>query len=140
MAFLPSKIQKQLACVLLLVLSSTGIYFNSLKGSFQFDDVPLINSQWIENLESFNRSVKISSFENRPVLLWTYALNNSLGKNKEFGFHLFNLMLHIGVTLLIFFSVLKTSCFHRSTCLCSISTLYHGYKIIKIHLSLTNFQ
>jgi len=112
MASLPSKIQKQLACVLLLVLSSTGIYFNSLKGSFQFDDVPLINSQWIENLESFNRSVKISSFENRPVLLWTYALNNSLGKNKEFGFHLFNLMLHIGVTLLIFFSVLKTSSFH----------------------------
>ncbi|MFL2947667.1 MAG: tetratricopeptide repeat protein [Nitrospinales bacterium] len=114
MAFLPSKIQKQLACVLLLVLSSTGIYFNSLKGSFQFDDVPLINSQWIENLESFNRSVKISSFENRPVLLWTYALNNSLGKNKEFGFHLFNLMLHIGVTLLIFFLVLKTSSFQRS--------------------------
>jgi protein O-mannosyl-transferase len=74
----------------------------------------LINSQWIENLESFNRSVKISSFQNRPVLLWTYALNNSLGKNKEFGFHLFNLMLHIGVTLLIFFLVLKTSSFHRS--------------------------
>lgn len=114
MAFLPSKIQKQIACVLLLVLSSTGIYFNSLKGSFQFDDVPLINSQWIENLESFNQSVKFSSFENRPVLLWTYALNNSLAKNKEFGFHLFNLMLHIGVTLLIFFSVLKTSFFHRS--------------------------
>jgi protein O-mannosyl-transferase len=114
MAFLPSRIQKQLACVLLLVLSSTGIYFNSLKGSFQFDDVPLISNQWIEDLESFNQSVKISSFENRPVLLWTYALNNSLGKNKEFGFHLFNLMLHIGVTLLIFFSVLKTSSFHRS--------------------------
>ncbi|MGK0179214.1 MAG: tetratricopeptide (TPR) repeat protein, partial [Nitrospinales bacterium] len=110
----PVKIQKQLACVLLLVLSSTGIYFNSLKGSFQFDDVPLISNQWIGDLESFNQFVKLSSYENRPVLLWTYALNNSLGKNKEFGFHLFNLMLHIGVTLLIFFSVLKTSSFHRS--------------------------
>ena len=114
MVFLSARIQKQLACVLLLVLSSTGIYFNSLKGSFQFDDVPLISNQWIEDLGSFNQSVKFSSFENRPVLLWTYALNNSLGKNKEFGFHLLNLMLHIGVTLLIFFSVLKTSSFHRS--------------------------
>jgi len=114
MVFLPVKIQKQLACILLLVLSSTGIYFNSLKGSFQFDDVPLINSQWIEDLESFDQFVNISAFENRPVLLWTYALNNSLGKNKEFGFHLLNLMLHIGVTLLIFFSVLKTSSFQRS--------------------------
>ena len=114
MLFLPVKIQKTLACVVLLILSSTGVYFNSLKGSFQFDDVSLINNQWIEDLESFNQSVKFSSFENRPVLLWTYALNNSLGKNKEFGFHLLNLILHIGVTLLIFFSVLKTSSFYKS--------------------------
>jgi protein O-mannosyl-transferase len=114
MVFLPARIQKQLACILLLVLSSTGIYFNSLKGSFQFDDVPLISNQWIEDLESFNQFVKISSFENRPILLWTYALNNSLGKNKEFGFHLLNLMLHIGVTLLIYFLVLKTSHFQES--------------------------
>ena len=104
-----------MACILLLVLSSTGIYFNSLKGSFHFDDVPLISSPWIESLDSFNRFVKITSFENRPVLLWTYAFNNSLGKNKEFGFHLVNLMLHIGVTLLIFFSVLKTSSFYKSS-------------------------
>ena len=109
----PTTIQKQLFCVLLLVLTSTGIYFNSLKGSFQFDDVPLISSPWIKNLDSFNRFVKITSFENRPVLLWTYALNNTLGKNKEFGFHLFNLLLHIGVTLLIFLSVLKTCSFIR---------------------------
>ncbi|MBC8284791.1 MAG: tetratricopeptide repeat protein [Nitrospinae bacterium] len=115
MALIPKIIQKQLACVLLLVLSSTGIYFNSLKGSFQFDDVPLISSPWIENLDSFNRSVKISSFQNRPVLLWTYALNNTLGKNKEFGFHLVNLLLHIGVALLIFFSVLKTSSLYNKS-------------------------
>ena len=77
--------------------------------------MPLISSPWIENLDSFNSFVKITAFENRPVLLWTYAFNNSLGKNKEFGFHLVNLMLHIGVTLLIFFSVLKTSLFFRSS-------------------------
>jgi len=108
-------IQKQLACVLLLVLFSTGIYFNSLKGSFHFDDIPLLSSPWIENLDTFNQFVNITSFENRPVLLWTYAFNNSLGKNKEFGFHLVNLMLHIGVTLLIFFSVLKTSSFFKNS-------------------------
>jgi len=113
MSFLPATIQKQLACILLLVLSSTGVYFNSLKGSFQFDDVPLISNPWIEDLESFDQFVKLSAFENRPVLLWTYALNNSLGKNKEFGFHIFNLMLHIGVSLLIFFLVLKTFSFYK---------------------------
>lgn len=115
MVIIPKTIQKQLACILLLVLSSTGIYFNSLKGSFHFDDVPLFSSPWIENLDSFNHFVKITAFENRPVLLWTYAFNNSLNKNKEFGFHLVNLLLHIGVTLLIFFSVLKTSSFFSSS-------------------------
>ncbi len=107
----PTTIQKQLICIFLLVLTSTGIYFNSLKGSFQFDDVFLISSPWVKNLDSFNRFVKVTSFQNRPILLWTYALNNTLSKNKEFGFHLLNLLLHIGVTLLIFFSVLKTCSF-----------------------------
>ena len=115
MVLIPKIIQKQLACILLLVLSSTGIYFNSLKGSFHFDDVPLISSPWIESLDSFNQFVEITSFENRPVLLWTYAFNNSLAKNKEFGFHLVNLVLHIGVTLLIFFSVLKTSLYFKNS-------------------------
>ena len=113
--FFQKLIQQQLVCVLLLVLTSTGIYFNSLKGSFHFDDVPLLSSPWIESLDSFNRFVNITSFENRPVLLWTYAFNNSIGKNKVFGFHLVNLMLHIGVTLLIFFSVLKTSSFFKNS-------------------------
>lgn len=113
MIIIPTALQKQLACILLLIFCSTGVYFNSLKGSFQFDDIPLISSQWIEDLDAFDRFIEISAFNNRPVLLWTYALNNSLGKNKEFGFHLINLLLHTGVTLLIFLSVLKTSSFIR---------------------------
>ena len=94
--------------MLLLILANTAVYFNSLKGAFQFDDLPLIQSHWVEDLDAFDRQVRFSSFENRPVVLWTYALNNTLGKNRVFGFHLFNLAVHIGVTLLIFFTISRT--------------------------------
>ncbi len=94
--------------MLLLILANTAVYFNSLKGAFQFDDLPLIQSHWVEDLDAFDRQVRFSSFENRPVVLWTYALNNTLGKNRVFGFHLFNLTVHIGVTLLIFFTISRT--------------------------------
>ena len=94
--------------MLLLILANIAVYFNSLKGTFQFDDLPLIQSQWVADLDAFDRQVRFSAFENRPVVLWTYALNNTLGKNRVFGFHLFNLAVHIGVTLLIFFTISRT--------------------------------
>ncbi len=108
MLFIPQEIKKFIGCALLLILASTTVYFNSLKGSFQFDDLPLIQSRWVENLETFEHHVRFSSFENRPVVLWTYALNNSLGKGQVFGFHLLNLTVHIGVTLLVFFILSQT--------------------------------
>ena len=108
MILTPPEIKKIIGCVLLLILANTAVYFNSLKGAFQFDDLPLIQSHWVEDLDAFDRQVRFSSFENRPVVLWTYALNNTLGKNRVFGFHLFNLAVHIGVTLLIFFTISRT--------------------------------
>ena len=104
----PPEIKKFIGCLLLLILANIAVYFNSLKGAFQFDDLPLIQSHWVEDLDAFDRQVRFSSFENRPVVLWTYALNNTLGKNRVFGFHLFNLAVHIGVTLLIFFTISRT--------------------------------
>ena len=93
---------------MLLVLSTTLVYFNSLKGSFQFDDVPLIKSHWLENTDAFYNHPRSGQIGNRPVLYWTYALNNQLARHQVFGFHLVNLALHIGVTLLIFFTLWRT--------------------------------
>ncbi|MBT5028541.1 MAG: tetratricopeptide repeat protein [Nitrospina sp.] len=104
----PPEIKKFIGCVLLLILASIAVYFNSLKGSFQFDDLPLIESPWVANLQAFDHHIRFSSFENRPVVLWTYALNNSLARGQVFGFHLLNLAIHIGVTLLIFFIIYQT--------------------------------
>ena len=81
------------------------VYFNSLKGSFQFDDIPLIKSHWLVNTDAFFDHPRSGQIGNRPVLYWTFALNNQLARHQVFGFHLINLALHIGVTLLIFFTI-----------------------------------
>ena len=98
----PTKIKNLLSCVVLLILISLLTYFNSLKGSFQFDDIPLIKSHWLINMEAFFDHPRSGQIGNRPVVYWTYALNNQLALHQVFGFHLINLTLHIGVTLLIF--------------------------------------
>ena len=101
----PSKIKSLLGCITLLILISMLVYFNSLKGSFQFDDIPLIKSHWLINTDAFFDHPRSGQIGNRPVLFWTFALNNQLARHQVFGFHLINLALHIGVTLLIFFTI-----------------------------------
>jgi protein O-mannosyl-transferase len=105
MLVLPSKTKNLLCCITLLIIISILVYFNSLKGSFQFDDIPLIKSQWLVNTYEFLDQPRAAQIGNRPVLFWTFALNNQLALHQVFGFHLINLGLHIGVTLLIFFNI-----------------------------------
>ena len=103
MLALPSKNKILLSCVTLLILISVLTYFNSLKGSFQFDDIPLIKSHWLFDTDAFFDHPRSMQVGNRPIVYWTYALNNQLARHQVFGFHLINLALHIGVALLIFF-------------------------------------
>jgi protein O-mannosyl-transferase len=106
-------VKSQIGSILTLILLLLLVYFNSLQGSFHFDDRNLIDREWIADLDAFNKNVHIAEFENRPVLLWTFALNNSLHKNKVFGFHLFNLLLHAFVSVLVFVILVLTQKFHH---------------------------
>ena len=101
-------VKTQIGSILVLILLSLLVYFNSLQGSFHFDDRNLIDRDWIVDLEAFNKNVRIREFENRPILLWTFALNNTLHKNKVFGFHLVNLLLHAFVSILVFVILVQT--------------------------------
>ena len=89
--------------ITIIILLTIIVYFNSLKGSFQFDDRNLLTKEWITNVDSYAKNVNLSSFQNRPVLLWTFAINNHIDGKNTYGFHLVNLILHICVTILIFF-------------------------------------
>ena len=100
-------LQSKIACLLVLIILPTIVYFNSLQGAFQFDDRNLLNKEWIADLNSFNESVSIKSYQNRPILLWTFAINNHLDNKHTFGFHLVNLTFHILVTVLIFIILVR---------------------------------
>ena len=102
-----NSLQSKIACILVLIILPTIVYFNSLQGAFQFDDRALLNKEWIADLKSFNESVSMKSFQNRPVLLWTFAINNHLDNKHTFGFHLVNLTIHILVTVLIFIILVR---------------------------------
>ena len=100
-------LKSRIAGIFLLTLVSSIVYFNSLQGTFQFDDRNLLSKEWLANLESFNNNVKFVSFQNRPILLWTFAVNNHLDPQNTFGFHLANLMLHVLVSMLIFLIIIQ---------------------------------
>ena len=102
-------IKSRIASIFLLTCLSSIVYFNSLQGAFQFDDRNLLTKEWVGNLDNFNKSVEFRSFQNRPVLLWTFAANNQIDNQHTFGFHLANLTLHILVSILIFFILLTSS-------------------------------
>ena len=95
-------LRSKIACILILIFLSSIVYFNSLQGTFQFDDRNLLNREWIADLDSFNTNVNLGSVGTRPILLWSFAVNNHLDGKHTFGFHLANLILHTLVTLLIF--------------------------------------
>ena len=94
--------RSKIACMLILISLPSIVYFNSLQGTFQFDDRNLLNKEWIADLDSFSTNVSLGSVGTRPILLWSFAVNNHLDGKHTFGFHLANLILHILVTLLIF--------------------------------------
>ena len=104
-------LKSRIAGIFLLTLLSSVVYFNSLQGAFQFDDRNLLRKEWVADLESFNRNVKLGSFQNRPILLWTFAVNNHLDPQHPFGFHLANLVLHVLVTVLIFLILIRVQYF-----------------------------
>ncbi|MBT3515568.1 MAG: tetratricopeptide repeat protein [Nitrospina sp.] len=102
-----NSLYSKIACLFILIFLSSIVYFNSLQGAFQFDDRNLLNREWITNLNSFNKNVDLKSYQNRPILLWTFAVNNHLNNQHTFGFHLANLTLHTLVAVLIFVLVIR---------------------------------
>lgn len=82
--------------ILLIIVLSFAIYSNSFYADFQFDDGVHIAKQ--QNLNDFERFSEISSWtkiNERPLSFFTLSLNHYIHGNDVFGYHLFNLIIHI---------------------------------------------
>ena len=93
-------------------------YYNSFSSPFIYDDDfviganPTITSLWpmglFQNIPEGVNSGTLHVIFSRPITNWTFALNYALGGMDPFGYHVFNVLMHISSSLLIFGIVRRT--------------------------------
>jgi Tfp pilus assembly protein PilF len=98
------KIFTQLKAISILSLLGMAGFFGTLKSPFLYDDAhAIVDNPYIQNLRDFQNQVGIENIFNRSVVQLTYALNLNMGQLNVFGFHLFNVLLHVAVGIVIYF-------------------------------------
>ena len=99
--------------ITLLILLS---YSNSFKNSFQYDDNHVIERnpfvkdpgkipQFFVNPQ-LGSGIYSETSSYRPLLMASFAFNHFLGGLNVFGYHLFNFLVHLLCTLLVYFTTL----------------------------------
>ena len=97
---------------LALVLVITAAYFNSLRGEFVFDDVPAIEEnptlRALWPLSGALSPPENSGVGGRPLANLSFALNHAIHGTHVVGYHVGNVLLHLGSALLLFGIVHRT--------------------------------
>jgi len=109
-----NRLQLLLAGALLCALGIIA-YANSFSVPFHFDDERHISENRYIRLTSFSAAGLWSAMiqdrkNNRPFSNLTFALNYCLHGERVWGYHLVNLMFHLGASAAIFFILLRTFC------------------------------
>jgi len=101
--------------LLLLVLAGVVAYWNSFDGVFIYDDHPSIrDNPHIRVLWPLSKAMSLPlrntglTVDGRPLLSLSFALNHALFGPEPWGYHLVNLLIHIGAGLLLFGVVRRT--------------------------------
>jgi tetratricopeptide (TPR) repeat protein len=98
-------------CLLVLLGVGAGIYVNSLGGDFVWDDRALVLKNPMvqslgQSLEAFQGKLRLFNTAigyYRPLALLSIVLDCTVWGERTFGFHLTNLLLHLGCVLALFF-------------------------------------
>ncbi len=90
----------------LLVIAGLVAWFNSLGAAFVFDD----RSSILDNvrIRQLWPVTHILGGSTRPVAELTFAINYALGRLQPFGYHLFNVVVHLLAALTLFGIVRRT--------------------------------
>jgi tetratricopeptide (TPR) repeat protein len=97
--------------IVITILLSCAVYVNTLRNGFVYDDIPqVVQNPWIRDFqflpEIFSANVwafqGISTNYYRPLLHISYLMSYHLFGLAPWGFHLVNIVLHAGVSLLVF--------------------------------------
>lgn len=82
--------------VVLIIAITLAAYHNSFAGKMAFDDYRYLGEEKFSELDSLARQTI------RPLLFWSLAANHWLGGTHAFGYHAFNLAVHMSAGLLLF--------------------------------------
>lgn len=107
----PEQVRAILAATALVVAVGAAAYWNSLHNGFVFDDFPaILDNPTIRHVTSLGRVFSPpgggSPVKGRPLVNLSLALNYALGGTSVFGYHVFNLAVHLLVAL-TFMAVLR---------------------------------
>lgn len=105
----------RLKIFILIVLLAVAVFYNSFNNSFHFDDSHyIVENPYIRdlrNIPSFFLSSRYSSFDRvftghyRPLLVTSYGINYAINRLNPVGYHLVNLLFHLGSAFLVFLIV-----------------------------------
>lgn len=85
---------------LLLATAALAAYAGAFRGDFQFDDVStILENSHLDRWETFLRHLDHMI---RPVLYLTFFIDRSLYGDSATGYHVINLLLHLGCGLLVY--------------------------------------
>jgi tetratricopeptide (TPR) repeat protein len=102
----------------IIIIVTFAVYFNALFNAFVFDDIfQVLENQWIRDIRNipaifsqsvwgFNSKASVLHYY-RPLMHLIYTFNYYLFGLKPWGFHLVNIVLHAGVSVLVFVIALQ---------------------------------
>ncbi|MBT3295583.1 MAG: tetratricopeptide repeat protein [Verrucomicrobia bacterium] len=100
---------------LLLILAGVLVYWSSFDGVFVYDDLASIrDNPHIRQLWPLSEAMSLPlwssalTVDGRPLLSLSFALNHWLFGPEPWGYHLVNLLIHIGAGLLLFGVIRRT--------------------------------
>jgi Flp pilus assembly protein TadD len=87
-----------------IVLGGLLAYANAFHGEFQFDDDPeIVTQRLIRDTDNFLRSWEAyRAYPNRVLVYFTFALNYAIGGLDTTGYHVVNIVVHLGTALLVY--------------------------------------
>lgn len=96
--------KKQLAELMVICVAAILVYFATLHSPFHYDDAhAIVTNPYIKDLSRFQEIVGIQNVKNRMFLLLTLAVNHELGGLDVSGYHLFNILLHTAIGIILFY-------------------------------------
>ena len=115
-----SNLSRVLIAAVILFFLIFAVYFNTFDAHWQFDDKPNILDNKYLHIENLKPESLVQTFITqptnpnvigkklyRPVSFLTFAINWYLGKDRVFGYHFVNFLIHFLTTLFLFMAILN---------------------------------